>query len=320
MSKISSTHPIYKRNILQQNRGFYYTVRCGSVSKAAELLNLTQATISLQIQSLERDLKTKLFKRNSRPLKLTKDGERFYKISCPAIQQLEGIIDEFNKSKETKTIIDIASNHAAISYILPKYLKEFVKENPEATFKIRNLSKKECLRRIINDEIDICLYSMNYGEVPKELKFIPIAQYQPILLTNKNHSLAKKKDFNLKDVKPFNLVRIDPHLVTLPSFEEIIKSHGLKTNIEFEMSDWEILKRFVEADIGVAIISNIILEGDSKNNLVGRSLAKYFPEINYGILIKRGKILNNSTQDFIDFMQNKKLLKSHIENLSEENF
>ncbi len=92
------------------------------------------------------------------------------------------------------------------------------------------------------------------------------------------------------DVASFELVRIDPKLITLPAFEEIIKVHGLKTSFEFEMSDWEILKKFVRADIGVAIISDIILEDGIDKDLIGKPLLNYFPKMTYGVLIKRGKI------------------------------
>jgi DNA-binding transcriptional LysR family regulator len=145
---------------------------------------------------------------------------------------------------------------------------------------------------------------MNRGEVPQDLEFIPIAKYQPILLVRKDHVLAKKKTITLEDVAKFELVRIDPHLITLPAFEEVIRAHGLKTNIEFEMSDWEILKKFVKADIGVAIISNIVLEGEENGDLVGRVLTNYFPEMTYGILLKKGKVARGLLKDFITLLEN----------------
>jgi len=45
----------YKKNRLQQLKGFYYTVRYGSPSKAAVKMNLVQSSLTMQIQSLERD-------------------------------------------------------------------------------------------------------------------------------------------------------------------------------------------------------------------------------------------------------------------------
>jgi molybdenum-dependent DNA-binding transcriptional regulator ModE len=46
----------YKNNRLKQLRAFYQVVRCGSISKAADKLFLSQPSVSLQIQALEREL------------------------------------------------------------------------------------------------------------------------------------------------------------------------------------------------------------------------------------------------------------------------
>ena len=166
----------------------------------------------------------------------------------------------------------------------------------------------------MDGEIDMFIYPMNAGAIPDELEFLPIVKYQPILLTRKDHALVKKKNLTLADVAKFELLRIDPHLITLPAFEEIIKSHGLYTNIEFEMSDWEILKKFVKANIGVAIVSNIILEGENDGELVGKILTTYFPEMTYGILLKKGKKLEGMLEDFVNLLTTKRLLQAHTTN------
>ncbi len=107
-------------------------------------------------------------------------------------------------------------------------------------------------------------------------------------------------------------MRIDPKLITLPGFEEIIKAHGLKSSFEFEMSDWEILKKFVKAGIGVAIISNIILEGEQESELVGRVLTNYFPEMVYGILVRKGSKPVGALKDFINLLTTEKLLNAQL--------
>jgi len=300
----------YKKNRIQQLRGFYYTAQSGSVSSSAKKMRLSQAAVTLQIQSLERDLGIQLFKREKQKIKLTEAGLSLYEQASYYIHGIDDLFEgfiKFNNDKATN-LVDVASNHVGISYILPKYIKEFKTINPAAKFKIRNLSKADCINRILNDEIDMFIYPMNAGEVPSELEFIPIVKYQPILLIRKDHPLAKKKNVTLDEIAKFELVRIDPKLITLASFEEVIKAHNFKTTIEFEMSDWEILKKFVKANIGVAVISNIALEGEQDAELIGKTLTKYFPEMIYGVLVKKGKKLNGLSKEFVNLLTHKKLL------------
>jgi len=305
----------YKKNRLQQLKGFYHTAQEGSITKAAKKMRLNQSTISLQIQTLERDLGVKLFERCKGRVNLSDEGKMFYKFATPYIQGIDGLYENFIQHiKEKKSnVIDIAANHAGISYILPNYIKKFRTINPQVKFKIRNLQKDDAINRLLNNEIDLFIYPMSHQDIPEELEFIPVVNYQPIVLTRKDHPLALKKNITLADVKKYELVRVDPKFITLPSFEELIKMHGLETYIEFEIADWEILKRFVEAGIGIAIISNICLEGEEKRNLMGRVLTNYFPEMTYGILTKKGKMMGGLLGDFINFMKMEKLLQAQIQ-------
>lgn len=302
----------YKRNRIQQLKGFYHAVQTGSISDAAKKMGLTQAAVTLQIQSLERDIGVKVFKRDGQKIKLTDEGKTLYSQSTYYVQGLDDLFEGFIKFTQDKklNIVDIATNHACISYILPKYIKKFKTAHQSAKFKIRNLSKSECIKRLLCDEIDMFIYPMNNNEIPSELEFFSIAKYQPILLTPKDHPLAEKKRVTLSDIAGYNLLRIDPNLITLPAFEELLKTHNIHSSIEFEMSDWEILKKFVKADIGIAMISNIVLEGESENDLVERDLTDYFPEMDYGILIKKGKKLMGLSKEFFQLLTMEKLLKS----------
>jgi hypothetical protein len=295
-------------------KGFYYAVQTGSISGSAKKMGLSQAAITLQIQSLERDLDMKVFKRDGQKIKLTEAGKNLYAQAIYYIQGIDDMFESFIKFTKDKklNVIDIATNHAGISYILPKYIKKLKESHSAVKFKIRNLSKSECIERLLADEIDMFIYPMNSDEIPSEFEFFPIVKYQPILLTKKNHPLAKKKNIKLSDVAKYELVRIDQKLITLPAFEELLKAHKIRSTIEFEMSDWEILKKFVKADIGIAMISNIVLEGEHDSDLVGRVLTDYFPEMTYGILVKKGKKLEGLLKVFVNLLTTEKLLQSKI--------
>lgn len=306
----------YKRNRVQQLRGFYYAVKTGSISKAAKEMGLTQSAVTLQIQSLERDLGIKVFNREKHKISLTIEGKELYSEAAYYVQGIDNLFENFiqtTKEKESN-IVNIASNHVGISYILPKYIKYFKNSHQFVKFQIRNLPKSECITRLINDEIDMFIYPMTEEEIPQEFQFFPMVKYQPILLTKKNHPLTKKNKITLPDIAKYELVRIDPKLITLKSFEELIKAHKIRSTIEFEMSDWEILKKFVKADIGIAVISNIALEGEEDKELAGTILTDYFPEMTYGILVKKNKKLKGLSEKFFNLLVTKKFLKAQLKN------
>lgn len=302
----------YKNNRIQQLRGFCYTVQAKTISDAAKKMGLTQSAVTLQIQSLERDLGVKVFEKDGKKMRLTHAGKNLYAQSIYYVQGIEDLFERFIEySSQTKNnAINLATNHACISYILPKYIKKFKEANPGVTFHIRNLSRQECEKRLLNGEIDMFIYPIDLDGVPDEFDFLPITTYQPILLTHKDHPLAKKKNISLSDISHYELLRIDPHLITLPAFEELLKANNIKSTIEFEMSDWEILKKFVKAQIGVAMISNIILEGENETELVQHDLTKYFPKMTYGIFVKKGSLVQSMSGEFISLLTTETLLDS----------
>ncbi len=281
--------------------------------EAARKMGLTPSTITLQIQSLERDLGIKLFERNLKKIKLTNEGQMFYSHAIFYVQGVDNLFENFTKlvvDKKTEVTISIGGN-VSICYLLPKYIQHFETLHPEVKFQIRNLVKHDAINRLKNDQIDILFYSMTPKLLPSEFNFFPVVTYPPILLTNKSHPLAKKKRVTLDDIKKYKLLRLDPQFITVSNFDELAICHGLETKIEFEMANYEILKKFIKAGIGIALVSKICLEGEGDKEFVEKDMSNYFPNLTYGIMIKKGKIIHPLLQEFLNMLQTTKLLSIH---------
>jgi len=274
-------------------------------------MGLTPPTITLQIQSLERDLGMKLFKRDPKKIELTYEGKLFYDYAIFHVQGIENLFENFikNANDRKSNVISVGGN-VSICYILPKYTHQFENKYPEIKFEIKNLLKRDAMQRVIDGELDIAIYSMTKKLLPSELTFFPIVEYPPVLLINKNHPLANKKDITITDIKEYKLLRLDPQFVTVPNFDEVAKCHGLETKIDFEMANYEILKKFVKAGVGISIVSSICLEDESDKDLIGIDLSSYFPSLTYGIMIKKGRIPNMLLEQFMNMLKSVKLLKA----------
>jgi DNA-binding transcriptional LysR family regulator len=293
----------YKRNRLQQLKGFYCTAKNKSPALAAKEMNLSRSTITMQITSLERDLSTKLFHHKKGNFTLTKDGAELYDMSAPLINGIDNLYEKFlsNKSKDKSQTINIATHHIAISFLLPKYISEFNKTHKHIKLNIKNISSDEAESRLINNEIDLTIYPTS--ETGSEFYSKPHSSYEPILLMRRDHPLASKtkKTIQLEDISKHTLVRIDPGLITLPLFEEAVKKHKIGSNISLENGNWEMLKHFVRNEIGLAVVSTICLN-ENDPILMGIELTKFFPKMTYGITIKKGKYINENIKHFIELM------------------
>lgn len=294
----------YKKNRLQQLKGFYYTIQTGSVSQAAQKMGLNQSTVTLQIQSLERDLKTQLLDRTRKKIKANQDGEMFYQMVAYYLNGIDSLYEEFlNKKQHSSDTINIATHNIAISHLLPPYIKKFQEQYPNITFGIKNIAYDEAIKRLHDDEVDFILYP---DVIPSSEFFSQICfAYNPVLVMHKDHPLAKKRgEIELEDITKYNIIRVEKQLISLPIFEKMFEELKFKTNINFENGNCDMISNFVKAEIGLGLISELCVDKDDKD-LVYKKINKYFPVTEYRLIMKNGKKPSILAENFIKILVSK---------------
>ena len=84
---------------IKQLRYFVKAAELNSVGKASDFLNIAQPTLSRQISALEIELKTKLFARDGRGVRLTTLGRRFLEHARGILHAADTAMDALNESK-----------------------------------------------------------------------------------------------------------------------------------------------------------------------------------------------------------------------------
>src|SRR5437763_4425905 len=137
----------YKQNRLQQLKGFCAVVETGSVSKAAIRLNLTQPTVSLQVQSLERDLRAILLERRGPKIELTFDGELLYELARPLVEGLTALDQNFEDRRNNveQGRLAIAAGETTIPYALPRAVQRCCSEHPGIALSLTNVTGTQAL-------------------------------------------------------------------------------------------------------------------------------------------------------------------------------
>jgi DNA-binding transcriptional LysR family regulator len=111
---------------------FHTVAEASSFTKAATVLNLSQSAISRQIQTLENELKIKLFERHARGLVLTDNGKYLFQTAHEVIAKLKDVevifSDEKNKLKGKLTVTTVVS--FGTTWLTPR-IKEFMDLHPE---------------------------------------------------------------------------------------------------------------------------------------------------------------------------------------------
>ena len=291
----------YKHNRVKQLRAFCFTAQSGSISKAAERLFLSQPSVSLQIQALERELGITLFERRGPRIRLTPDGQTLYELALPLVEGVDALPERFHARHQSLQHgrLDIAAGESTTLYILPELLGRFMELYPGVRVRLHNLVGREMTHALRNDEADFAVGSML--DLPDDIVYRSVYSYELKLLVPREHPLAGKPEITLEDIAAADLILPPRYLTTWRLVSIVFQQYSIPYNVKLEVGGWEIVKRYVERGFGVGIASSICLTG--AENMTVRDLPRVFPQRTYGIMHRRGKFLSPQAKRFIELMR-----------------
>ncbi len=290
----------YKQNRLKQLRAFCVAAETGSFSKAAELLDLTQPSISSQIQSLEKDMEVTLFHRNGPKISLTEMGKELLPIAQPLVDQIDTLPSVFASRlhQQGATELNISAGEATILYILPPVIEKFKKAHPNATIKLHNETGKNSLSLLRENKAEFAVGTIR--DIPGDIQYRGIYNFAPVLILPYDHPLASEKNISLQQISKYELIIPPPHFSTWTIVESVFNEHNTPYKVSLEAGSWEVIKKYVELGLGISIVTSVCLTGSER--LVTRPLPGFFLDRNYGVLLLKGKTLTPAARHFIELM------------------
>jgi DNA-binding transcriptional LysR family regulator len=287
----------YKQNRLQQLKGFCAVVETQSVSKAAERLRLTQPTVSLQVQSLERDFHTILFERHGPKIELTFEGGLLYELARPLVEGLTALGENFESRRNNveQGKLAIAAGESTIHYVLPRAVQQFAAEHPGIALTLNNVTGQKGLQQLRDRIVDFCVGPML--DTPSDIAFEPVVAFDPVLIAPLGHPLSKSRRISLRDISRYPLILPPRHLSTWRQVEMVFLQHRLPYEVRLEMGGWEVIKRYVELGMGISIVMSVCLTGRERLEVI--PVDKYFPKRVYGIVQLNGRTPSPQARAFI---------------------
>lgn len=290
-------------NRLRQLKAFCHAAQTGSISRAAERLQLSQPTVSQLVKSLEADFGVPMFERHGPRIELTPAGSALLETALPLVEGMDQLSDAFRArlGSISSGRLDVAAGESTTLYLLPEYVKAFVDRFPQIDLRLHNVPNvtgKEGLDLLRSGEIDFAVGSMI--EVPADVDYLPIFSYDPMLITAPDHPLARRSDVTLADISPHGLILPPRHLSTWHVVDLVFQQHGLDYRIVLEAGGWEVIKRFVELGLGISIVTSVCLRGDEK--LAAIPVGRWFPRRTYGAVIRRGRVLSPQARAFLNLL------------------
>lgn len=240
---------------LRQLRYFLKAKELLNFTEAANVLNISQSTLSQQIKQLEDELNVPLFNRIGKRITLTEAGKLFAEYALQSINRAnEGLLllqdlKNLNTGKITVGVI------YSMRILFAKTLIAFAKQYPNIKIQVVFGTTKDLLEKLNLHQFDFIL---SFHEKTKEphLKYQPLLNSNMVLVTAKKSELAKKNSISLNEVAGLPLALPFSGFSTIQFFEESFSQKNLTPNICMEINDIPTLFEIVKTGHWHTILSD----------------------------------------------------------------
>ena len=287
---------------LNQLKLFYLAVKRGSLTRAADELNITQPAVTKGIQRLQDHYEVTVVQRLGKQLTLTPAGRELYRIA-EQIFELEKLADNclMAYQQESKMHLHLQAAESFGAYHLPRFVNRFKAAFPGVNVTVEILADDEVVARTLELQNDFGFVSTPVKN--RKLVAHQIMEDELLLIMPPNHPLAVKTTIQATDLAGQTLIMHERGSFFDKSIQNYLEQHQIKVTVSMTLSNNEAIKRAVAGGAGIAPISRQAAAREiSSGNLVGRPLPAPSFRRQFYLIHHRDKQISGPLRDLRDII------------------
>ena len=281
---------------LEKYQTLMSVVDCGSLTRAAAELGVTQSAVSHSLDSLEKELGFTVIRRSRAGVQLTNEGERL----LPAVRSMLAAAEQLNQTAssirglESGTVRIGAFTSVAVHW-LPPVLKEFQQDYPKVDFKLLNGDYHDVEQWLADGSVDVGFVAMPAGV---GCECIPLMEDRLLAILPRHSRFENYPKFPLVEceTEPFiSLLQSSDH-----DARRALEAAGVKPNVRFYTKDDYAVIAMVEQGLGISIMPELLLKGRHDD----LQILPLIPEAKrtIGLAIAAGERAGPATRRFADYV------------------
>ncbi|HPH06964.1 MAG TPA: LysR family transcriptional regulator [Methylotenera sp.] len=242
---------------LRQLEIFVAVCRTESVSRAAEVLSLSQSATSTALSELERQFDLQLFDRVGKSLRINETGQ----------QLLPRAVELLDRAKEIENLLQghagfgymkIGATLTVGNYLATILVARFLQEHPESRIQLQVHNTSTIVQQIANHELDLGLIEgdCNHPDIAVERWIAD----ELVVFCAPSHPLANQRKVSMSELLQQHWILREQGSGTRATFDRAFHSHHAALNIRLELEHTEAIKRAVESGLGIGCISRLALK------------------------------------------------------------
>lgn len=286
---------------LRQVRSFLAVARCGSFTRAAQMLHLSQPALTIHIKQLETELGLRLFDRSTHHVRLTAAGTSFMPIIQSAISGFENALTSAARlSSRQEEFIRLACFPSFAAAVLPLAIIAFRSQHPGVSFQIRDVSARAGLAMVRSEEVDCAI--CHHDNSATDLHCHPLLQEGMYVVYPRNHPIDTLERLTLEAVVDEPLVLLNGDSDSRARIDAAIAGAGYLVFPAAEAEYMSTALGLVEGGLGVTILPRMAINLKAHPQLRARAIDDTPLIRPIGIATKRNYFVSPATRAFIDVL------------------
>ncbi|MCV6587759.1 MAG: LysR substrate-binding domain-containing protein [Marinobacterium sp.] len=275
-------------------RAFVTVAECGSFTRAAAQLHLTQSTLTATIKQLEEQAGLTLLDRTTRRVFLSGEGERFLPIARGLLSNFDTALSDLQAVAAGQSgQIGIAASPSVLSQLLPAVVARFHQQYPAVGIHLRDDSAGGIEQRVLSNEMDFGIGGNHSHHI--ELDYQPILRDRYGVILPDNHGLLDTSVMHWAQLTEQQLIYLtsDTGIRAQLSRMSAQMPGGLALDGPLiEVSNPAGLAELVREGIGIAVLPALAATTASVASLNFRPLAEPVIEREINIITRKGRSLS----------------------------
>jgi LysR family transcriptional regulator, cys regulon transcriptional activator len=278
-----------------------------NLTETAKALHTSQPGISKAILELEEELGIDIFMRHGKRLKrVTDPGQQVLKsveLILREVANLKRIGEEFSAQDSGR--LSIATTHTQARYLLPDPVAKLRKRFPKVMVSLHQGTPEQVAQMLLDDTADIGLATESLADHP-ELVTLPCYEWQHMIVMPADHALASVERLTLEQLAREPLISYHPSFAGRRRIDQAFAQRKLSPVIALEAIDSDVIKTYVRSGLGVGIVAEMALQGETAGgDLVWQSAGHLFGQNTARAAFRRGAYLRGYVLTFAELLSSR---------------
>ncbi|WP_441002581.1 LysR family transcriptional regulator [Pseudocolwellia agarivorans] len=237
--------------------------RLGTLTEAANALFLTQSALSHAIKKLESQLGIKVWSKEGRNLRLTQAGEHILSVAnrtLPQLEHTEHLIEQIAKGKRGSLRIGMEC-HPCYQWLLT-VVSPYLEQWPDVDLDVKQRFQFGGLGALFSHDIDALVTPDPLFK--KGLTYLPVFDYELVLVTHEDHILADKSFIVPQDLNNEILITYPVETERLDIFSQFLAPQQCSPYKHKTIETTDIMLQMVASKRGVSALPAWLVEQYSK--------------------------------------------------------